>query len=72
MSETISATGRRVPDHGSGGGSVNRARDPDETAGRALYRATADAEARASMVPSRKARLTSTSAVGRALSTGDA
>jgi hypothetical protein len=43
----VSAAGRIVPPHVSGGGfNVNRRTDPDETRGRALYRALADAEAR--------------------------
>jgi hypothetical protein len=53
----MSERGRPVPSHGSGGGEVRRATDPDETRGRAHYRAMAEAEARASLVPDRKARL---------------
>jgi len=59
-------SGRLVPKHGSGGGVGNPRTDPDETAGRALYRARADAEARASIGLSRKVKLASTTAVARA------
>jgi hypothetical protein len=41
----VSGKGRIVPPHVSGGG-MGYWRDPDETRGRALYRALADAEAR--------------------------
>lgn len=50
--------GRPVPPHGSGGGSIHR-NDPDETAGRALYRSRANAEARRSIAQARKVRLLS-------------
>lgn len=58
--------GRPVPPHGSGGGNAYR-NDPDETAGRALYRAMANAEARASMVGAhRKVQLMRSTAGQRA------
>jgi hypothetical protein len=53
---TAADPGRPVPPHGSGGGTVQR-RDPDETAGRALYRAIADANARRSMAQTRRVKL---------------
>lgn len=61
--------GRPVPPHGSGGGEFlpqphqrrtclnYRRDDPDETAGRVLYRQRADAEARTDMALSRRVRL---------------
>lgn len=48
-----------MPPHGSGGGSVARRNDPDETQGRALYRAFAETEARRSLAQGRKVRLMS-------------
>lgn len=51
--------GRPVPPHGSGGAAVPQRADPDETPGRALYRARADAEA--ARPPMRRARLAASS-----------
>lgn len=64
---------RPVPPHGSGPAQIYprgdqthvlRRADPDETAGRALYRAIAEAEARRSMASSRRVRLCSEPADG--------
>lgn len=49
--------GRIVPPHVSGGGQVFRRTDPDETVGRAMYRARAEAEARMSIGMARKVKL---------------
>lgn len=54
--------GRLVPHHGSGGGTISRRSDPDETEGRALYRARAEAEARRSLAQSRRVHLMSSAA----------
>lgn len=57
-------SGRPVPHHGSGGGLVSRRSDPDETAGRALYRALANREAALSLVGvRRKVRLRDSAAL---------
>lgn len=54
--------GRPVPPHGSGPANTYRRADPDETAGRLLYRQQANAEARMQMARARKVRLVNSGA----------